>query len=138
MAMKKVGLLCSALLLSSSVFAANLKTSLITIQGGVIKPRETFNLITDKLVPNVDYTLTCKIKDANNGKNAAYIKINSFSWWPSYDLNGEQFYGQVKLNQVDNTLTLSNVDTYSSVSITNLDNDDTVELVSCTATPSTY
>lgn len=134
----KFTLVISGLILSTSIFAGNtLKNSSINLNvSGVIKPHETLTIATDKLLNDVGYDVVCKIKDPNNAKNPAYIKMTGTYYYN--EVNGWPCYDQAKLDQVNNTLVMGYISNYTPVTITNIDNDDTIEVENCVATPSTF
>jgi hypothetical protein len=139
--LKKVGFVLVALVLSVSVFAGNnkLRSSSMTLASGTINPRESFNIATNGLMKDVNYNVVCKINDPNNKKNSAYIKVDlgDTCFWSNISavLNGSFLGSQGKLTQVDNVLEIMNVKNDSTLSITNLDQDDSISVGSCVATP---
>lgn len=137
----KLGLLVAGLFLSSAILAGNtLRSSSISLGGGTVKPGETLSISTDQFIGDAKYDVVCRIKDTNNAKNHAYIR---FSYWANYEaqhnkMNGRDVSTQAKLDQVSNLLELSPVTRNTSIEITNLDKDDTIEVESCVATPSNW
>ncbi|MBA2655348.1 MAG: hypothetical protein H0U71_09850 [Gammaproteobacteria bacterium] len=139
MKIKQVGLFLGTLLLTLSSYA-NLKSSSITLIGGTIKPHETLTIALTSLLPGVKYNVTAKINDANNKKNKVILKAEQvgeygYSWW-GITLNGRYISGsQFMLNQVDNTVDFELSDCTTPITITNLDDADSV-IVTAVATPS--
>jgi hypothetical protein len=138
MYLKKIGLTIISFLVCTSVLAANnLKSPIINLPGGIIKPNETFTLASEQLADNIVYTITCKISDPNNNKNRVILKVDR-KWY--INLNGNPVPGpQFQLTSVENTVKFSNaMKGFSGFDITNLDHDDPVTIESCSATPSVW
>jgi hypothetical protein len=126
-----ISLLSSVFFLSATSFAET-KSSDIQLGGGSIAPRATLKLALDKLTPLVFYKAVCHITDANNLKNQAYMKFSL----PVNVNKTPNMLEQVKLTEIDNTVEIEWVTTMDkSIAFTNLDQEDTVVVDHCVATP---
>lgn len=126
-------LLSLLLFLSYSVFGKD-QPRPIAVHGGTLKPHETLALNSAGLQDGCIYILSCKIKDLNNAKNHVHLRVFSWDYDQALTLNGKSVDNQFVLDQVDNNLLIGNFDNFSGITITNLDDNDSVEL-SCMAVP---
>lgn len=138
MKLKKMIFVVGISLLSLCSYAASTKNSNISLVGGTISPRQTLQIATDKLVPGGSYTVMCTISDSNNKANPVTVKVNvayPAGWGGGQiTLNGNYINGsQFSLTQVDNQLQLTRIQSVTPISITNLDQSDSVKVSDCVA-----
>lgn len=131
---KNILLFIGMLVLSTSSFAGNmLKSSNISLIGGTISPRESLKISTDKLMPEVIYSVICKINDPNNQKNKVILTTNTSNPY----VNGKWVGSQFVLTQVDNIIRFDGIYFDFPIVLTNTDQSDSVTVSDCIATPST-
>lgn len=138
MKIKQKAIFLAIFLMTGSCFA-NLKSSNITLTGGTINPHETLSISLSPLMPDVAYKVIAKITDPNNKKNKVILKAGQDSGYGfSYDnitVNGTWISGsQFSLNQIENTVEFTNLFGIDPITITNLDDTDSVT-VTAIATP---
>lgn len=133
----KSAIILGMLAISATGFA-KLKDANITLNGGPINPGQTLTIPTDKLVQSGIYSVMCTVSDPNNAKNPVILSVVAPWGMTNIYLNGNlkgQMSAQFKLPQVTNSLMFSTVGQTASLAITNLDQNDTVTVNNCVATP---
>lgn len=129
---KKFFALALASSLINSVSAVPM-SSAITLASGSIEPTESLTLPLDKLVPGIDYDITCKISNPN--EEVVTIGLTNAYFYSENLLNGTNFYKQGDLQVGDNTLILKNVSRSENYSfaIVNADQTNVIDVSGCIA-----
>lgn len=117
---------------------ANLKNSSISLGGGTVSPRETLTISLDKLVSVGSYNIVCQITDNNNDKNKVMMLFSVANSIAGVQLNGRYIGAtpaQSKLNKTNTVVFPEIASRYGSLMFSNMDQDDSVKVESCVATP---
>ena len=129
-----------SLLVGSSIAAP--QSSAVHFAGGEINPTKQLEISLSKLIPDINYNLTCNIIDANNAKNQVTLYFNSNDTLINETpmLNEKQFYEgtQQKLTRVQNILYISEIVISPAAKnplllFRNADQDDSITISNCVA-----
>ena len=143
--------LLTALMGVGSAFAdtKSLKSGGVTLTGGKIAPASELVMPLTTLMKLIKYTIQCKITDSNNAANQVVIGLSgdlipgcASSSLGSISMNGtfvDINQAQVTLPGVNTMIEMTPVSAgcIQSIVFTNADQDDTISVDSCVATPVT-
>ncbi len=124
--------------ISFSAYATTL-SSTVPLTGGSVVPGGTLTITGENLYDGVDYTAYCILRIAKSDIPESHVQVQDDHGIAQFYVNGQSTpaNGQAMIEPgYDAELTVTNFRNYDSIMIRNLDVDQELEVVNCSAHPS--